>query len=147
MLEFRLGYTVRPISKNIYRYTRTLNKYSPLLCRFTNFQPFTHSLDPYSETSLEGNNKVSFNSLTCGAAKTEFRSFVCITNYKVPTQVYRLSVLPTARGTLTSKTNGHKKHKKNWLRKDLKACVHVCLSVWECAHGCSCPQSPLELEL
>lgn len=76
MLEFRLGYIVKPISKNIYRYTRTFNKYSPLLCRFTNFQPSTYSLDPCSETSLQGNIKVSFNSLTCCAAKTEFRSFV-----------------------------------------------------------------------
>lgn len=58
MLEFRLGYIVRPISKNIYRYTRTFNKYSPLLCTFTNFQPSIHSLDPWSETSLKG-NKVS----------------------------------------------------------------------------------------
>lgn len=71
MLEFRLGYIVRPISKNIYRYTRTFNKYSPLLCRFTNFHPSTHSLDPWSETSLKG-NKVSFNSSTCDT-KTEFK--------------------------------------------------------------------------
>lgn len=142
MLEFRLGYIVRPISKNIYRYTRTFNKYSLLLCRFTNFQPSTHSLDPCSETSLQGNIKVSFNSLTCCAAKTEFRSFVGITNYKVSTQVYRPSVLPTAWGKLTSTTNVNKKHKKNGLRKDLKVCVHVCVCVRMCIWVQLSPEPP-----
>lgn len=141
MFEFRPGYIVRPISENIYCYTRTFSKYSPLLCRFTNFQLSTHSLDPCSETSLEGNIKVSFNSLTC-AAKTEFRSFVCIANYKVSTQVYRLSVLPTAWRKLTSMTNVHKKHKKNGLRKDLKVCVHLCVCVRLCIWVQLSPEPP-----